>query len=87
MQQLTGALHVRLKNNTVPVEYAVGVDLGEDASRETRERRAIEDLIQRDNRYKANAAEMAELIIGAKRMALSDDQPDKILDYISAKAV
>ena len=87
VQQMIGALHVRLRNNTVPVEYAVGVDLSEDASRETRERRAIEDLIQRDNRYKANHAEMAELIIGAKRMALSDDQPDKILEYISAKTV
>lgn len=87
VQENTNALHVRLKNNTVPVEYAVAADLSADVSREQRERRAIEDLIARDNRYKSNAPEMAELIIGAKRMALNDDAPDKILDYISTKAV
>ena len=85
VQETTGALHVRLKNNTVPVEYGVVID--DNASRETRERRAIEDLVARDNRYKANAPEMAELIIGAKQMALNDDAPDKILDYISTKTV
>lgn len=83
----TGALHVRLKNNTVPVEYAVAADLSEDVSREERERRAIEDLIARDNRYKSEPKQMAELIIGAKRMALNDDAPDKIFDYISTKSV
>lgn len=85
--EMTNALHIRLKNNTVPVEYAVAADLDDDVSRETRERRAIEDLIARDNRYKNNNVEMAELVIGAKRMALSDDAPDKILDYISMKTV
>lgn len=85
VEQMTGALHVRLKNNTVPIEY--GVEIDDHATRETRERRAIEDLIARDNRYQKNAAEMAELIIGAKRMALNDDAPDKILDYISMKTV
>lgn len=87
VQEKTSALHVRLKNNTVPVEYAVAADLSEDVSREERERRAIEDLIARDNRYKSNSKEMAEMIIGAKRMALNDDAPDKILDYISTKTV
>ena len=85
VQEKTGALHVRLKNNTVPVEYGVVID--DNASRETRERRAIEDLVARDNRYQKNAQEMAELIIGAKQMALNDDAPDKILDYISTKTV
>ena len=85
--EMINALHVRLKNNTVPIEYAVAVDVADDATREMRERRALEDLIQRDNRYKDRAQEMAQIIIGAKQMALNDDAPDKIFEYISDKAV
>ena len=33
-QKLTDALHVRIKNHSAPVEYAVAADLEEDASRE-----------------------------------------------------
>jgi DNA repair protein SbcD/Mre11 len=85
VQQMTNALHVRIKNHTAPVEYAVAADLEDDASREKLERRVIEDLIVRDNRYKTRSAEMAEAVIGAKRMALSDESADKIADFIALK--
>jgi DNA repair exonuclease SbcCD nuclease subunit len=84
-QQFTNALHIRLRNFSVPVEYAVAADLGAEASREERERRVIEDLILRDNRYKTEATEMAQLIIGAKRLALSDEPPEKIYELIALK--
>ena len=84
-QKMTNALHVRIKNHSAPVEYAVAADLEEDASREKLERRVIEDLIVRDNRYKARAEAMAEAVIGAKRMVLSDEEPEKIVDFISLK--
>ena len=84
-QRMTGALHVRIKNHSAPVEYAVAADLEEDASREKLERRVIEDLIVRDNRYKMRSEEMAEAVIGAKRMVLSDEEPEKIMDFISLK--
>ena len=84
-QSLTGALHVRVKNHSVPVEYAVAADLEEDASREKLERRVIEDLIVRDNRYKTRVEDISDAVIGAKRMALSDDAPEKIADFISLK--
>lgn len=84
---LTGALHVRVKNHTAPIDYAVAADLEEDASREKLERRVIEDLIVRDNRYKLRAEEMAETVIGAKRMALSDESAEKIVDFIALKTV
>ncbi|MDQ3180786.1 MAG: DNA repair exonuclease [Acidobacteriota bacterium] len=86
-QKLTDALHIRLKNHTAPIEYAVAADVGEDISREQLERRVVEDLIIRDNRYKIRAEEMAEAVIGAKRMALSDETPDKIVDFIALKVV
>jgi DNA repair protein SbcD/Mre11 len=87
VQKMTNALHVRIKNHSVPVEYAVAADLEEDVSREKLERRVIEDLIIRDNRYKLRSAEMAEAVIGAKRMALSDESADKIVDFIALKIV
>ena len=86
-QKLTGALHVRLKNHSSPVEYAVAEDVEEDASRETLERRVIEDLIVRDNRYKNRPEQMARLVIGAKRQALSDEPPEKIVDLIAIEIV
>lgn len=87
VQKMTNALHVRIKNHSVPVEYAVAADLEEDVTREKLERRVIEDLIIRDNRYKVRSAEMAEAVIGAKRMALSDESAEKIVDFIALKIV
>jgi exonuclease SbcD len=84
-QQMTGALHIRVKNHSAPVEYAVAADLEEDVSREKLERRVIEDLIFRDNRFKARAEAMTDAVIGAKRMVLSDEEPEKIADFIALK--
>jgi DNA repair exonuclease SbcCD nuclease subunit len=84
-RELIGALHVRLKNHTAPIEYAVAAGVGEDVSREQLERRVVEDLIIRDNRYKTRVDEMADAIVGAKRLALSDETPDKIVDFIALK--
>ncbi|HEX7955993.1 MAG TPA: metallophosphoesterase, partial [Pyrinomonadaceae bacterium] len=81
----TGALHVMLKNQSVPVEYAVAAGLDADTSRAHRERRIVEDLIARDTRYRDRAREMAELVIEAKRRALSDEPPEAILELIEQK--
>lgn len=85
VQKITGALHVRIKNHSAPVEYAVAADLEEDASREKLERRVIEDLISRDNRYKTRVEDISEAVIGAKRLALSDEPAEKIADFIALK--
>lgn len=82
-REMTGALHVRLKNHTSPVEYAVAEDVEADASREMLERRVIEDLVFRDNRFKSKSEQMARLIVGVKRLALSDESPEKIVDLIA----
>lgn len=81
-RKIIGALHVRLKNHTSPVEYAVAEDLDGDSGREVRERRVIEDLVFRDNRFKLRSEQMARLIVGVKRQALSDESPEKIADLI-----
>ncbi len=84
-QEMTEALHVRIKNHSAPIEYAVAADLEDDASREKLERRVIEDLIIRDNRFKTRVETISDAVIGAKRMALSDDEPEKIADFIALK--
>ena len=86
-QKMTNALHIRIKNHSAPIEYAVAADVGEDVSREKLERRVVEDLIIRDNRYKTQVEEMAEAVVGAKRLALSDETPDKIVDFIALKVI
>ena len=84
-REWTGALHVMVRNQSVPVEYAVAADLDGDTSRPVRERRIIEDLIARDTRFRDRASEMAALVLEAKRLALSDESPSAILDLIEQK--
>ena len=84
-QMLTGALHVMMRNQSVPVEYAIAAGMDAQAPRHERERRIIEDLIIRDNRFKHRAREIAELVIESKRLALSNEPPDKILELIAQK--
>ena len=81
----TGALHVMVKNQSVPVEYAVAAGLDENTTRAHRERRIIADLIARDIRFRDRASEMAELVLEAKRRALGDETPESIVELIEQK--
>lgn len=81
----TRALHVMVKNQTVPVEYAVAAGLDDNTSREDRERRIIENLVAQDNRFKDRSEEISKLIIKAKQLALTDEPADKILDLIATQ--
>lgn len=78
-------LLVMMKNQTVPVEYAVAAGLSEGASRAERERRVIEDLIARDSRFRDQAQALAALVIEAKRLALADEPPSRIVEMIERK--
>jgi DNA repair protein SbcD/Mre11 len=78
-------LLVMMKNQTVPVEYAVAAGLSEGVSRAERERRVIEDLISRDSRYRDQAQSLAALVIEAKRLALADEAPSRIIEMIEGK--
>jgi hypothetical protein len=84
-REKTNALHVMIRNQSVPVEYAIAAGMDAQAPRHERERRIIEDLIARDNRYKSRAHEIAELVIETKKQALSNEPPDKILELIAQK--
>jgi exonuclease SbcD len=83
--KMTGALHVRIKNHTVPAEYVYTTETEDDSGREILERRVIEDLIIRDNRYKTRRDEISDAVIGAKRMALGDEPAETIAEFIAVK--
>jgi DNA repair exonuclease SbcCD nuclease subunit len=78
-------LLVMMKNQTVPIEYAVAAGLSEHVPRAERERRVIEDLIARDSRFRDRAVALAGLVIEAKRLALADEQPARIVEMIERK--
>ncbi|HZF39626.1 MAG TPA: hypothetical protein VE715_12435, partial [Blastocatellia bacterium] len=78
-------LLVMMKNQTVPVEYAVAAGLSEGVSRAERERRVVEDLIARDSRFRDQAQALAALVIEAKRLALADETPSRIIEMIERK--
>ncbi len=86
VKAITGALHVRVKNQTVPADYLDTDRETPDEGREHLEKRVIADLVARDNRYKSIGMDVSDAVIGAKRMALSDDEPAKIADFIAVKA-
>jgi DNA repair exonuclease SbcCD nuclease subunit len=74
-----------LKNQTVPVEYAVAAGLSEHVSRAERERRVIEDLISCDARFAAQAPAFAHLILEAKRLTLGGEHPSRIVELLEQR--
>jgi DNA repair protein SbcD/Mre11 len=84
-RKVTNALHVRIKNHTIPADYLDTTD-NEDGDREALERNVIGDLVARDNRYKAKRADITDAVVGAKRMALGDEPPEKIAEFIAMKS-
>jgi hypothetical protein len=82
IREMTGALHVRIKNHTIPADYTDTVENANSDDRDRLERRVIEDLVIRDSRYKTRHEQISDAVIGAKRMALSDDEPARIAEFI-----
>jgi hypothetical protein len=80
-----GLLLVMIRNQSLPVEYAVATGMDEHITRAERERRVIEDLILRDARYKERASAMADLILEAKQLALTEEQPSRIAEMIEQR--
>ncbi len=74
-----------VKDNTIPVEYAVATGTTEHHSREDRERRVIESLVARDARFQNSAVEMTELMMEAKRLAIAEEHPEKITALIEQR--
>ncbi len=77
------ALHpllARVQNDTVPVEYKIG--LREGSTRAELEQQVLEELIDRDLRYRPAATAWAQVALNLKRLALEGNSPEAILDYL-----
>lgn len=85
VQSTFDPLLVRVTNLTVPTEYEVSGD--EAKSRAELERKVLEDLVERDARYRPAAAEWTNLILNVKRMALEDTSPEGIVEYLQSAKV
>jgi len=68
-----------INNKTVPKQLAVAIDLTRDTPRGERELKVIEQIISPDPRFGARAAEIAAMVVEAKRMALEGESAEKIL--------
>ena len=69
-------LLVLLKNHTLPVDFAPTTE--HNTSRGDRERQVVRDLVAKDPRYK-DSLKMADIVFEVKKMALSGESPDKIV--------
>jgi len=77
-------LLVRVVNRTVPTEYEVSGD--ESKSRAELERDVVEDLVERDARYRPAAADWTEVILNVKRLTLEGTSPQGVLDYLESSS-
>lgn len=84
VRRITNALHVRIKNHTIPADYLDTAET-QDGDRDALEQNVIGDLVARDSRYKAKRVDITETVVGAKRMALGLEPPEKIAEFISLK--
>ena len=82
---LTGALHIRIKNLSIPVEIGDTAEATDDEGRERVERRIVDLIVAKDKRFAKNAGAISDAVVGAKRMAMSDDEPEKIAEFIGQK--
>lgn len=75
-------LLARVTDHTVPTEYGVRGD--ESKSRAELEREVVEDLVERDARYRPDAVNWADIILDVKRMALEGTSPEGIVDHLES---
>ena len=80
---MTNALHIRLKNHTVQPDDGTTPELPEEVGRVIIERNVVEGLVRHDSRFKDRSKDIADAVIGAKRMVLGDEEPGKIAEFIS----
>jgi DNA repair protein SbcD/Mre11 len=67
-------------NKTVPTEFEVRVNA--DVARPELERHVLQELLERDARYRSDAANWAEGTLELKRLALGGSPPDAIVAHL-----
>jgi hypothetical protein len=78
-------LLVMVRNQTIPAEFGVAMGLLESVPRAERERRILEDLLSREDRYRDQAGSLASLILETKQLALAGEAPERILALLAER--
>lgn len=81
--ELINPLKALVRNNTRSTEYEIVMD--ERLDRAELERLVFTDLVIRDSRYRDQAEEWANLMLEVKKMALSGNDPEDIVNAISRR--
>jgi exonuclease SbcD len=80
VQEALSPLLVRIQNATTPAEFEMAVD--GDSSRPELERSIVQELLERDARYRPSAEDWTRVALDVKRMALEGSSPDALIDYL-----
>jgi len=81
---ILNALSVRIANRAVPTEYEIDADVSKPFNE--LEREVLQELVERDARFRPMAAEWADLIQNLKRMAREGSSPASIVEYLQLRA-
>jgi DNA repair protein SbcD/Mre11 len=87
IQNKCRALHVLIKNQTVPRDLPVGLGMEMETDRRVLEKSVLADLVSRDNRYKFFAEDIADVVVEVKNKSLLDENPEQIAQFIEENIV
>lgn len=82
IKEKMAVLEIIFRNETVPNEYAVAANLGSSTSRADRELQVLKDLIAQNPLYKEQSSSLANLILEMKRLTLTGESPEKLLELL-----
>ncbi|MCG3212534.1 MAG: 3',5'-cyclic adenosine monophosphate phosphodiesterase CpdA [Anaerolineae bacterium] len=85
IDEIVQPLKALVRNNTRATEYEVKLD--ERLDRTGLEQQVLTELIIRDERYRPQAAQWAQLMVEIKKMVLQESEPADIADAISRRMV
>jgi DNA repair exonuclease SbcCD nuclease subunit len=80
LQEAWSPLKVRLQNRTTPAEFEISVDI--EASRPELERAIVQELLERDARFRQAADEWTRVALEVKRLALESSPPETVIDTL-----
>jgi exonuclease SbcD len=80
LQEAWSPLKVRLQNRTTPAEFEISVDV--EASRPELERAIVQELLERDARFRQTADEWTRVALEVKRLALESSPPEAVIDTL-----
>lgn len=80
LEDACNPLIARVRETITPVEFEIPVDA--ELNREELERNVIQELLERDARFRPLAAEWTRVALEIKRLALEGNDPKVITDYL-----